>query len=675
MKIYTKKYTKKTGDPFVVQRGRVTNEKLAAGYRLQWTEEGMLGEREAETAGDKVGRNISMIKINWLIFFVVAGFLILFIKTAYLQIIQHEYYQQLAQYNRIREERLSADRGVIYDASGKALVYNTPVFYLQVIPADILNALKTNQEITSEQISGSIGNILGKEIEEEFDYFLIKNKSNNIESYQPQILADNIEYNQALKLMLLVENLPGISVEIRPQRTYDLVSPSFSHILGYTGIITEDEFNNLKEKYFLTDYLGKIGIEKTWEKELRGVNGKKYIEADALGKEIRVISQKEAQDGNNLLLSIDENLQGKLEEEMMKQLDLSGEKRASAIVMDPNNGSIKALVSIPAFDNNIFARGISVEEYKELINNKNQPLFNRAISGEFPTGSTFKPVVAAAALQEGIINKNTKFNSTGGIAVKSWFFPDWQAGGHGITDVRKAIAWSVNTFFYYIGGGYPAETGLRDEFIGLGVKRITDYARLFGLGQTLGIDLPNEASGFLPSKNWKEEVKGEAWYIGDTYHLAIGQGDISATPLQVAAYTSVFANGGTFYQPQIVDALVDNNKKIIQDIEPVVLRHDFIDQDNIQIVRLGMYDTVDYGSAKSMQSVPVPVAGKTGTAQWSTTKNPHSWFTGFAPFDNPEIVITVLVEEGASDITDAAIPIARKFLEWYFANEEVINKK
>ncbi|MFH1427659.1 MAG: penicillin-binding protein 2 [Patescibacteria group bacterium] len=664
MKIYIKKFRKRQSNPFSIKEGKFRDSKLEAGYRLQWTEEGILGQREAETPGEQMGRNIARQKIFWLVIFLITGFSFLFIKTAYLQIAQRDSFQRLSQNNRIREQRLPADRGVIYDSQHKVLAYNTPVFYLEIIPADVHNS--DYEEVTGQSISNVIGNILGKEIIETVDYLLIKNKKTTMTSYQPQVVVENIEYNQALQLIMLTKDMPGVSVQIRAQRHYDLSALSLSHILGYTGIITAEEYENKNEQYSLIDYLGKTGIEKIWENELRGQHGSKYIEVDALGKEKRIINQQEKQDGYNLVLSIDVGLQQKIETEVLSQLKKIGAQRAAVVALDPRNGEVLAMVSTPSFNVNDFAHGIDSDKYSNLINNSNLPLFNRAVSGEFPTGSTFKPVVVAAALQENIITKNTKFNSTGGISVKSWFFPDWKTGGHGLTDARKALAWSVNTFFYYIGGGYPSETGLREEFTGLGVEKITGYARLFGLGAPLGIDLPNEASGFLPSKSWKEEVKKELWYIGDTYHLAIGQGDITATPLQVASYTAFFANQGKLYKPHVVKELLNSDNTLAKKIEPEILRYDFIDQENINTVRQGMRDAVEYGSVSSMQIVPVAVAGKTGTAQWSSTKNTHSWFTGFAPFDNPEIAITVIVEEGG-EASDAAVPIARRVLQWYFS--------
>ncbi|MFA6551049.1 MAG: penicillin-binding protein 2, partial [Patescibacteria group bacterium] len=579
-----KKTPKKFGgsdNPFAARGSGLTEAKLAAGYRLRWTEEGMLGEREAETAGEKIGRNIAYQKINWLMIIIAAGFLVLLSRAIYLQAYQGDYYNELAQYNRLRRDRVNADRGVIYDSQRKVLADNAPIFYLQFIPAHALAGEKEgyNFAVTTK----IIGDILGEEAEKNLDYSFLNFQHKPLEANQPQIVADKIDYNQAMKLMMREKEMPGISVNVRPQRQYRLDALSLSHVLGYTGVISENEYEQGGEKYALTDYVGKLGLEKFWENELAGKAGEKYIEVDALGKEKRVISERPKQDGASLLLGIDSTLQTKLETELIAQLATTGATKAAAVAINPNNGEVMALVTFPSFNSNDFATKISSENYQQLIGDPGQPLFNKAVSGEFPIGSTFKPVVAAAALQENIISAGTVFNSAGGLRIKSWFFPDWKAGGHGITDVRKALAWSVNTFFYYVGGGF-------DNFVGLGVQKITDYAHLFGLGEKLGIDLPGEASGFLPSKEWKEDAKKEQWYIGDTYHLAIGQGDITATPLQVAAYTAVFANSGTLYQPRIVKELLNSNGETEKSIEAKILRHDFIDQKNIDLVRQGMRD-------------------------------------------------------------------------------------
>jgi penicillin-binding protein 2 len=372
---------------------------------------------------------------------------------------------------------------------------------------------------------------------------------------------------------------------------------------------------------------------------LRGVSGIKQIEVDAFGKEKKTISESPVENGHSLVLSIDNAVQARLEMIVNKYLEKGGFKRASAIVMDPNNGEIIAMISLPSYDNNVFARGISKDEYQALLTNPDRPLYSRAISGEFPSGSTVKPVMVAAGLDSGIITDQTSFLSNGGLRISQWYFPDWKFGGHGQTNARKAIAESVNTYFYYLGGGYQ-------DFQGLGIDRMMNYFKMFGLGNQTGIYLPNEASGFLPSKEWKEEVKNEKWYIGDTYHVAIGQGDLLATPLQVANYTAFFANGGKFYRPHLLKSILTPEGKDLGTNENYLVKEAVIKSADVEVVREGMRQGVTAGSSIRLNTLPVEAAGKTGTAQWSSKKAPHAWFTGFAPYDKPEIVVTILVEEG-----------------------------
>jgi penicillin-binding protein 2 len=432
-----------------------------------------------------------------------------------------------------------------------------------------------------------------------------------------------------------------------------------SHLLGYTGIINREELERYGTEYSPIDYIGKTGLENFWESSLKGVKGKKHIEVDAFGREKKVISELAPEDGYNLVLSIDIELQKKVEEILRTHLEKLDLDKASVVILEPETGQVLALVSWPAYDNNIFARGIKSGEYQKFLDDEANPLFNRAISGEFPAGSTVKPIFSAAALNEGVISENTSFLSTGGLSISRWFFPDWRTGGHGITNVRKAIADSVNTFFYYIGGGYG-------DFEGLGLDRLVAYSKKFGLGSQTGIDIKNEGDGLVPTAQWKRELKDEAWYIGDTYHFAIGQGDLLATPLQVANFTNVFANKGKLMRPYLVTELrTDNNESVVKKIEPEVVRDDFIDDYSLEVVRQGMRQTVTQGSGRALSFLPVEVAGKTGTAQWSSKKENHAWFTGFAPYNNSELTFTVLIEEGGEG-SEVAVPIVRDILAWYF---------
>jgi penicillin-binding protein 2 len=419
--------------------------------------------------------------------------------------------------------------------------------------------------------------------------------------------------------------------------------------LGFTGVISAEEYQQQElGTYRRFDVIGKQGIEKFFETELRGTFGVETVEVDAYGEAERIISKVDPDNGQNITLTIDSELQTIVERAVSEQLNKYQATRASVVVMEPNTGEVLALVSYPAYDANLFIGGIDSKSYEQLIKDPDQPLFPRAQAGEFPSGSVIKPVYAAAALTEGIITPTTSFISVGGFAIGPYYFKDWKAGGHGLTNVYHAIADSVNTFFYIIGGG-------NETFDGLGLDRLMKYADLFGFGQKTGIDLPGEADGFLPSKQWKEETYDERWYIGDTYNVAIGQGNFIVTPLQIARSTAVFANGGFLIRPKL---------ETTDEVAPQIIQSEVV-----SVIQDAMRETITNGTAKSLMDLPVEVAGKTGTAQWSSTKAPHSWFTGFAPYNDPNLVVTVLVEEGADDYL--SVPIAKDIFNWWFTKYPV----
>lgn len=572
-------------------------------------------------------------------------------KAAYLQIMNGAEFRALAEGNRARVDLIPALRGVVYDRNMVVLADNAPTFRVTVVAAD-LPASESRADLWDRLALTS-----GVPVAE-----LLSRASEGEESpTEPVVVIDELSYQGAMTLLADESSFPGLQVESSTRRQYATTRiPTLSHILGYTGSINESEYAALRASgYRLIDDVGKAGVEKTYESVLRGTFGREVNEVNALGQEVNVVTKEDAVDGTNLVLSIDAALTTKIEQVLQDQLGTSG--RAVVIMSDPTSGELLAMVSTPSYDANAFAEGIDSQTYQALLDDPHNPLFNRAIGASVPSGSTFKPVVAAAALQEGIIDTNTSFLSVGGLQVGPYFFKDWKAGGHGVANVTRALAESINTFFYYIGGGF-------DDFTGLGVERINVYAAKFGLGSALGVDLPGEASGLLPTKQWKEETKGERWYVGDTFNLAIGQGDLLVTPLQINSMTSVFASGGKLYRPRVAHALVSSLGE--QALEPEVISEQVVDERVIAIVRQGLRQTVTEGSARSLQSLPVTAAGKTGTAQWSNIYPTHAWFTGFAPYENPEVVITVFVQEGGGGDT-AATPIAREVLQWWFTQFRV----
>ncbi len=594
--------------------------------------------------------HVSSNKLNLYLAIVLIGLGTLIFRSGYLQIARGSAYLDIAEENRIRIQRIKTPRGLIYDRNGKVLVQNIPNFTLQVIPYDLPDDEREKNKLFSD---------LAKFLE--VDKNIFSEKLEGVEDYsaEPVTIVEGIDIKQAIQLKIKTYNLPGIVLNTESNREY-LGGPAFSHILGYVGKITEEEKQALlAANYLLDDQTGKTGLEQSYENTLRGEYGRNQVEVDSFGKVKKIVASEDPVLGRNLNLSIDFSYQNKLQELLDTQVDNLGSTGGVAIALDPRNGEVLAMVNSPTYDNNIFTGSISTEEYEKLVNDPKKPLFNRSLTGEYPSGSTIKPLIAGSALAEGVITPQTQILSTGGIRIDKWFFPDWQAGGHGATNLAKAIAQSVNTYFYAIGGGYEDQEGL-------GVQKIKEYADRFGFGKALGIDLPNESTGFLPDKEWKERVKGEPWYIGDTYHLAIGQGDLLVTPLQIANLTATFANGGTVYIPHVVQSISDpiTNEIEYQDIQK--LSDQVIPLSDINAVNTGLREAVISGSARSLSSLSVPVAGKTGTAQFASDKT-HAWFTGFAPYDNPEIVITVLIE-GGGEGHSAALPVAKDFLTWYYGN-------
>ena len=630
----------------------------------RWVEDSFINstdEELAKTDKNYLGLSISAQKMIGLLLFMLIILALLLSRAFFLQVFQGESYLAVAEKNRIRIFHLQSPRGIVYDINGVPLVKNIPSFAVFITPYDI-NFDETRKEETLLWLKKGLD---ASEIEyQESLEKVLSIKVTSKEYFEPVIVADQLDYSEAMALRIESAYYPGISVEVVPERNYLLrhanqIVSSMSHVLGYGGKISPKEYLTLEEQgYLLSDTVGKTGVEKVYEQMLRGQYGKEQVEVDSSGKAVKIIAREEMVKGDNLYLSIDIKMQAKLEEILEKYLGKLNKSKASAIVMNPQTGKIYSLISLPAFNNNLFTRGISSDDYNRLITDGNQPLFNRVISGEYPSGSTFKPVVGTAALEHNVIKEYSSFLSSGGIRISSWFFPDWKSGGHGITDVRKAISESVNTFFYIIGGGYG-------DIEGLGASRIKEYAEMFGLGALTGIDLPNEKAGFLPSPEWKEQVKDERWYIGDTYHFAIGQGDVLVTPLQVANFTAVFANKGKLYSPTVIDRYYDQEKGEEVIVKPKLINQSFVDQKNLQIIRQGMKQAATSGSARILNSLPVSSGAKTGTAQWGTDKTPHSWFTSFAPYNDAELVVTILVEEGGEGSVVAA-PIAYEFMHWYF---------
>ena len=596
--------------------------------------------------------------------------LILFAKTFQLQVLNGEKLSALAEENKFIIYSIQATRGVIYDQDGNQLVFNKPSFDLACINAEKLRTCFRQDPDSSlcpelktlEEVSLIIKREIG-ELKEDIE-----------KSELPTVIfSKNLDHQTLILLEAKIASneLPGFQIERNFVRDYKEGS-SFAHLIGYTGEINAEELKADPENYSIFDYIGKTGLEKFYEEILRKNSGKLRLEKDALGN---IISKETIQlpgPGKSLALWLDSDLQKKIEEELGKVLKNVGAQKAAAVALDPKTGGVLSLVSLPSFDNNLFQKGADPEALQDLLEDplELKPFFNRVIAGKYLTGSTIKPLIASAALEEKIISPQKKINCQGEIIIPNPWDPssptikkDWRT--HGWTDMKKAIAESCNVYFYTIGGGFENQEGL-------GPTKIKEYLELFNWDEKTGIDLSGEVKGFIPDKEWKKKTWGQGWWDGDTYNLSIGQGYLLVTPLEVATGFASIANGGKLFQPQIVQKIVDTSAgsvQVVKEIKPEIIRENFIDPENLQIVREGMREAVIYGSSVILNSLPVKAASKTGTAELGCDSYGncyyHNWVTVFAPYDDPQIVLTIVIED-VKGMQAAALPVAKEVLQWYF---------
>ncbi len=557
-------------------------------------------------------------------FFVFCCLIISFLlfKTFQFQVIEGKDFVQQAERNKFIVRQIQAERGVIYDRNMEQIVFNRSTFDL-VCGDQIIKNISHQDLILFESGSG--------------EYADCQLETNVVREYKEGAV--------------------------------------FSQILGYTAKIREEERALSPEFYSASDYVGRTGLENYYEEYLRKNSGKLRVERDVFGKALseEIVSLPES--GESLVLWLDADLQRKLNEELEKKYKEIGAKGAAAVAMDPKTGGIMALVSLPSFDNNLFQKGADAGSLQSVLDDlqKLNPLFNRTISGRYLTGSTIKPLLASAALQEQIITPEKQIYSAGYIEVSHQYDPEItykfrDNAVHGWVDMKKAIAQSCNVYFYSIGGGYKEQEGL-------GPTRIKKYLEMFGWTEKTGIDLPGEATGFVPDIEWKRETLGEGWWDGNTYYLSIGQEYLQITPLEVVTSIAAIANGGKLLKPQIVHGIVDSSSgdlKVVEEFYPEVLRENFIDPDNLEIVKEGMRQAVTgfnspNASAVFLNSLPVSAAAKTGTAELGNDRY-HNWITVFAPYEDPEIVLTVMIEN-VKGVQAAVLPVVKEVLEWYFTNQ------
>ncbi|MEK7460966.1 MAG: penicillin-binding protein 2 [Patescibacteria group bacterium] len=575
---------------------------------------------------------------------IIAG--LLGLRLIDLQIVEGTKNRLLAEDNRVRNREIPPPRGEILDRQKRLLASNTATYSLEIYPAEL-----PRNRADREAVFAAITNLTGLDV----TVARTELESEGLTSLYPVTLASQIERDTALIWEMRVADLAGVSVQKIPARTYvDL--PGLGQILGYVGRMSEEDKSRWPD-HSLASFVGKAGLEVVYEDMLQGIPGKEHIEVDAKGRVERILAAELAIPGDSLVLTLDADLQRSLVTHLQEVAGEQQSTQAAAVAIDPKTGAVLAMASLPSFDPTVFLRADRSGERLALLASPDRPLINRVISGTYPSGSTLKPIIASAALAEGTISTATRLDTSAGvIEVGRWRFPDWKV--HGVTDVKRALAESNDIFFYALGGGYG-------QIEGLGVNRLKMWLTKFGFGQKTGIDLPSEGVGLVPDDTWKRNRTGEGWYIGDSYHLAIGQGYFLTTPLQLVMATAAIANGGELLTPYLVAARQSAAGHQTEIHSKTVKLDHVADADLLAIVRDGLRQTVTEGTARSLQSVPTPVAGKTGTAQFGDDKQTHSWFTGFAPADDPQIVIAVLVE-GGGESTEAAVPVANRFLtDWW----------
>ena len=586
---------------------------------------------------------------KYLVVFVGLAFFLIFIRLWSLQVIKGGDLRRLSENNCIRLRENPADRGMLLDRKGRIVAHNRPSFEVYLIPED----LKANPGVVTE-----VGNLLKippEEIQERI------NTQKRRAPFRPVRVKSDVDWNELANLEFNRVYLPGLFVDVRPRRAYDYGDLA-SHLIGYLGEVDENELKQAKETpYRMGTLIGKYGVEYRWENDLRGTDGGRQIEVDALGREIRPLGIVESFPGNNLFLTIDLDLQRTAEEAYQ-------DKNGALVAMDPKTGRILAMVSKPSFEPDIFARNILPEEWKSLVENPHHPLQNKGIQGQYPAGSTFKIVTAIAGLESGSITPDTQFICKGAFPYGNRDFRCWKEGGHGAISLHRALVESCDIYFYQVG-------------LKVGVDLIAHYANEFNLGRVTGISLPHEKPGTVPSSAWKKKRFGVPWYSGETLSFSVGQGYLNATPLQLLMLISGVANGGKQYLPQVVERVENIYGKKLKEYPPVELRKANVSEKTLQIVQEALRGAVNdpHGTGWTCALKGVKVAGKTGTAQvvrlpdnfkkGDMNRMPlkfrdHAWFVAYAPFEDPQISVAVLVEHGGFGAS-AAAPIAKKVIEKY----------
>ncbi|GMA98568.1 penicillin-binding protein 2 [Pelosinus sp. IPA-1] len=584
-------------------------------------------------------------RLNIMAWIVITVIALLILRLAWMQLLHGPQYKKFAEENHIHQITAQAPRGIMYDHNGALLVTNRPSFAISIIPA------KYSKDWNTTLLLANIIDVQPDEIER-----LLKVGAEY--PYTPIRVKRDVDAVLQAKIREREDELPGVIIEAMPIREY-VYKELAAHVFGYLGSINEEEYVKRKEQgYKPTDFIGKDGLEQEWEEVLRGIDGGLQIEVNAAGEEIQIIGDKKAIAGKGLMLTIDINLQKAAQDALMEQIE-EGQKRGeptkggSVVVLDVRTGAVRAMVSYPSFDPNQFASGISNFHWNELINNPYHPLTNKSIQNVYPPGSVFKIVTAAAALDMNYVTKDEIFDDKGVYILDGWKFFGWQTKGLGKLNIVDAIAWSSDPVFY--------ELGRR-----MGVDSLASYALTFGLGKKSGIGLQGEEEGTVPTENWKKVTYDEQWYAGETVIAAIGQGYYLVTPLQQAMLLMAVANKGTVYRPMLVEKVLTADGAVAETYQPEILHTIYLRGETWDLLKQGLVAVTTKGTGLGVfQGMTPIVAGKSGSAE-TGTGTVHSWFACYAPAENPEIAVAVLVEEGGEGSV-AAAPVVRKIVEAYFA--------
>lgn len=599
-------------------------------------------------------------------------FLVIIARLLFLQGIKGNEYLTIARDNKVRVVALDAVRGDVYDRNGVLMVGNRSSFVVSM--TDVQASMDETEIKQREKIIKKLAGVLGMTTDQ------VKRRLSNlqIDPYKAVPIKEDVSEMVAVYIKEHQLEFPHVIIEGKPVREYPQGTVG-AHILGYLGEVTEGELKQKKfSDYHIGDVIGREGVELSYEKELAGTSGEKRIEVNAAGYPVSSFTVRNPQPGEDVTMTIDKNLQA-LSEDLLAQAlvlarqayDENTKKNYAApagavVVMNPNNGEILALASQPSYDPRVFAHGISDADWKALNDPANNyPLNNRAVTNSFPPGSTIKVITSAAAMQEGVASAATEYNCTGKWTGGGEAWPQycWLRSGHGQVTLEEGIIQSCDTVFYEIGLAFYKLISAKGE-------KLQDYMYRFGLGKPTGVDLPGEDSGRVPTKDWKKkwnknDPEYQIWYPGDSTNMSIGQGDVLATPLQMAAVYSTIANGGTLYKPHIVKKITTSEGKTTKELKTEKVRSVGVDPVILDIIQNDLVEVVSRGTGKApWEGFPldtIPVAGKTGSAE-SYGKQANAWFAAYAPANKPQYVVVVMIEEGGHG-SSAAAPVARRILE------------